>query len=57
MIWGGLRGALALALALGISDAVPGASDIDGVMLGVVVISVVIQGLTLQPLIRRVAVV
>ncbi len=52
MFWGGLRGALALALALGIPDSVPYRSEILTVTFGVVAFSVFAQGLTMTPLLR-----
>lgn len=53
MFWGGLRGALALALALGIPDSVPYRSEILTVTFGVVAFSVFAQGLTMTPLLRK----
>ncbi|MCW5960523.1 MAG: cation:proton antiporter [Pyrinomonadaceae bacterium] len=53
MFWGGLRGALALALALGIPESVPYRSEILTVTFGVVAFSVFAQGLTMTPLLRR----
>ncbi len=53
MFWGGLRGALALALALGIPDSVPYKSEILTVTFGVVAFSVFAQGLTMTPLLRK----
>lgn len=53
MFWGGLRGALALALALGIPASVPYRSEILTVTFGVVAFSVFAQGLTMTPLLRK----
>ncbi len=53
MFWGGLRGALALALALGIPESVPFRQDILTVTFGVVAFSVFAQGLTMTPLLRK----
>jgi monovalent cation:H+ antiporter, CPA1 family len=53
MFWGGLRGALALALALGIPDSVPYRQEILTVTFGVVAFSVFAQGLTMTPLLRK----
>jgi len=53
MFWGGLRGALALALALGIPESVPYRSEILTVTFGVVAFSVFAQGLTMTPLLRN----
>lgn len=53
LFWGGLRGALALALALGIPESVPYRSEILTVTFGVVAFSVFAQGLTMTPLLGR----
>ncbi len=53
LFWGGLRGALALALALGIPESVPYRSEILTVTFGVVAFSVFAQGLTMTPLLSR----
>ena len=54
LFWGGLRGALALALALGLSDAMPHRDDILAVTFAVVAFSLFAHGLTMTPLLRRV---
>jgi CPA1 family monovalent cation:H+ antiporter len=53
LVWGGLRGALALALALGLPLSVPFRAEIITVAFAVVAFSVVIQGLTITPLMVR----
>ncbi len=53
LFWGGLRGALALALALGLPAAVPRREEIITVSFAVVAFSVFVQGLTVVPLLRR----
>lgn len=53
LVWGGLRGALALALALGLPSGVPKRDAIASVAFAVVAFSVVVQGLTITPLLRR----
>lgn len=53
LFWGGLRGALALALALGIPESVPYRREILLVTFGVVAFSVFAQGLTMTPLLRK----
>lgn len=53
LVWGGLRGALALALALGLPDTVPLRNEIVSVAFAVVAFSVVVQGLTIVPLLKR----
>ena len=54
LFWGGLRGALALALALGLPPEVPMRDRIVTVSFAVVGFSVFVQGLTMTPLLRRV---
>jgi CPA1 family monovalent cation:H+ antiporter len=51
--WGGLRGALALALALALPDQLPQRDDIVIVTFAVVAFSVLVQGLTMPALLRR----
>ena len=51
--WGGLRGALALALALSLPETFPFAYDIRIVTFGVVIFSVLFQGLTMPLLLRK----
>lgn len=53
LFWGGLRGALALALALGLPDNVPQHDAIISVAFAVVAFSVIVQGLTISPILRR----
>ncbi|MBW8785795.1 MAG: sodium:proton antiporter [Novosphingobium sp.] len=53
LVWGGLRGALALALALGIPTTVPERHEIIVVAFAVVAFSIFAQGLTMPWLIRR----
>ena len=53
LFWGGLRGALALALALALPADVPRRESIVTVSFAVVAFSVFVQGLTLTPLLRR----
>lgn len=54
LFWGGLRGALALALALGLPLEMPHRSEIITVTFGVVAFSVFVQGLTMQPLLNAI---
>jgi CPA1 family monovalent cation:H+ antiporter len=51
--WGGLRGALALALALSMPPTLPLRDEIVVVTFGVVAFSIVVQGLTIPLLLRR----
>jgi Na+:H+ antiporter len=53
LFWGGLRGALALALALGLPADFPQRDAVVTVTFGVVAFSIFAQGLTMTPLLRR----
>lgn len=53
LFWGGLRGALALALALGLPENLPQREEIVAVAFAVVAFSIIVQGLTMTPLLRR----
>ena len=53
LFWGGLRGALALALALELPPALPYHDAIVTVAFAVVAFSIIVQGLTMTPLLRR----
>jgi len=53
LLWGGLRGAVALALALGLPPEVPHRERILIISFAVVAFSVFAQGLTMAPLLRR----
>ena len=53
LFWGGLRGALALALALALPDDLPLHDAIVTITFAVVAFSVFAQGLTITPLLRR----
>lgn len=53
LVWGGLRGALALALVLGLPDDLPQKQVLIATTFGVVAFSVVVQGLTVTPLLKR----
>jgi CPA1 family monovalent cation:H+ antiporter len=53
LIWGGLRGALPLALALGLPAIIPRREEMITVTFAVVAFSVFVQGLTVVPLLRR----
>ena len=54
LFWGGLRGALALALAMGLPSSLPNKEVIVSVSFAVVAFSVFVQGLTMTPLLRRI---
>jgi CPA1 family monovalent cation:H+ antiporter len=58
LIWGGLRGALSLAMALSIPHGIPGVSDTVREQLlvmsfGVILFTLLVQGLTIGPLLHR----
>ncbi|WP_267414829.1 cation:proton antiporter, partial [Sphingomonas sp. GC_Shp_4] len=53
LVWGGLRGAVGLALALAVPDTVAEQGPIVVVTFGVVAFSIFAQGLTMPPLLRR----
>jgi CPA1 family monovalent cation:H+ antiporter len=54
LVWGGLRGGISVALALSLPD-IPGRSVVIAITYVVVVFSIIVQGLTVGPLIRRIA--
>jgi monovalent cation:H+ antiporter, CPA1 family len=51
--WGGLRGAVALALALSLPETLPAREWIQLMTFGVVLVTILFQGLTMQPLLQR----
>ncbi|MCB0200000.1 MAG: Na+/H+ antiporter [Anaerolineae bacterium] len=51
MFWGGLRGAISLALALSLTG--PGSEELQFMTFGVVLFTLLVQGLTIEPLIKR----
>jgi CPA1 family monovalent cation:H+ antiporter len=53
LFWGGLRGAVALALALGLPPTVPLREEIVSISFAVVAFSVYVQSLTIVPLLRK----
>ena len=53
LFWGGLRGALALALALSLPPEVPQRESVIGTSFAVVAFSIFVQGLTMKPMLRR----
>jgi len=52
MVWGGLRGGLALALALSLDPSFPNRNQVLTLTFGVVVFSILVQGLTMKPLLE-----
>jgi CPA1 family monovalent cation:H+ antiporter len=53
IVWGGLRGALALALALSLDSTFPDRARVLDLTFGVVAFSILVQGLTIKPLLKR----
>jgi len=51
--WGGLRGALSMVLALSLPADFPQRNLLIAMTFGVVVISILLQGLTIAPMLRR----
>ncbi len=57
LFWGGLRGALALALAMGLPPGVPRREEIVTMCFAVVAFSIFVQGTTMSALLRRLRIV
>jgi monovalent cation:H+ antiporter, CPA1 family len=57
LFWGGLRGAISLALALSLDAALPYHDQLQAMAFGVVLFTLLVDGLTMQPLIKRTGVV
>jgi Na+:H+ antiporter len=55
--WGGLRGGLSMVLALSLPPGFPNRDLLIATTFGVVVVSILVQGLTMAPLLRRLGVV
>ncbi len=53
LFWGGLRGSLSIALALSLPTAVPNRSQLVTMIFGTVIFSLLVQGLSLGPLLSR----
>ena len=53
LVWGGLRGSLSIALVLSLPTALPGREQLVAMIFGTVTFSLLGQGLTLSPLLRR----
>ena len=53
LVWGGLRGTVALALVLSVPLSVQGRSRLEVLVFGVVLLSLLVQGLTMHPLVAR----
>jgi Na+:H+ antiporter len=52
LVWGGLRGSLCLAMALSLAPSFPYRTEILEVTFGVVAFSILVQGLTIKPMLR-----
>jgi len=57
MCWGGIRGGLSMVLALALPSAFPHRQFLVDVVFGVVVISILVQGSTMAPLLKRLGIV
>jgi CPA1 family monovalent cation:H+ antiporter len=53
LFWGGLRGAISLALALSLAVDMPHREQLQAMVFGVTLFTLVVQGLTLRPLLKR----
>lgn len=53
LFWGGLRGAISLALVLSLPLNLPNATQLQAMAFGVVLFTLVIEGLTMKPFIKR----
>lgn len=53
LAWGGIRGGLSIVLALGLPRDLPHREQLVTMTVGVVLISILLQGLTMAPLLRR----
>ena len=53
LVWGGLRGALSMALAMGLAPDFPFRAQVVTATFGAVLFSLLVQGLTIGPLLRR----
>lgn len=53
LFWGGLRGAISLALALSLPATLAGSSVIQFMAFGVVLFTLIVQGFTMSPLVHR----
>lgn len=51
--WGGLRGSVSIALALSVPVILPDRDDVIAAVFGVVLFTLLVQGLTIQPLLKR----
>lgn len=52
LLWGGLRGSLSIALVLSLPSNLPGRAELVVLIFGTVIFSLLVQGLTISPLIK-----
>jgi CPA1 family monovalent cation:H+ antiporter len=57
LTWGGLRGALSLVLALALPESIPGRDPLVAITVGTVVLSLIVQGITMPYLVERLGIV
>ena len=53
LYWSGLRGAISLALALSLTNDIPNRTQIQAMAFGVVLFTLVVEGLTMKPLLKK----
>jgi monovalent cation:H+ antiporter, CPA1 family len=53
LTWGGLRGALSMVLALSLAESFPDRGMVVRVTFGVVILTILVNGLSVAPLLRR----
>jgi monovalent cation:H+ antiporter, CPA1 family len=53
LTWGGLRGALSMVLALALAESFPNRTTVIRVTFGVVILTILVNGVTVAPLLRR----
>jgi Na+:H+ antiporter len=53
LFWGGLRGSLSIALVLSLPTTLPGRPELVVMVFGAVIFSLLVQGLTISPLLKR----
>jgi len=51
--WGGLRGAVSVALALSVPESLPGRDVVIATVFGTVLFTLLVQGLTIQPVLKK----
>ncbi|MGA7954327.1 MAG: Na+/H+ antiporter [Gloeobacterales cyanobacterium] len=51
--WGGLRGAVSIALALSVPESFPGRQEVIATVFGTVLFTLLVQGLTIEPVLQK----